>query len=144
MMFYLDASSIAPLFVADDHSQAMQAWASSEPRTFVVSDFAAAEFAAVVGRAHRTGKLTIRQALEAFADFDQWRSRWVVARATNVADGKRCEGLVRNLDLKLSAADAFHLAIAMEDRLTLVTFDGRLADAGRAMGQSVLFLGRSN
>jgi predicted nucleic acid-binding protein len=42
--------------------------------------------------------------------------------------------LARALELKLSAADALHLALSAEGRHCLVTFDARLADAALAAG----------
>ena len=42
--------------------------------------------------------------------------------------------LTRDPELKLSAADALHLALIAEGRHCLVTFDARLADAALAGG----------
>jgi len=141
-MLYFDASVVAPLFVTDVHSQVMHAWAANEAESFVLSDFGAAEFAAVVTRAHRIGKLNTRDVAGAFADFDRWRSRWVTMRFVRSSDIEQCENLIRDLKLKLSAPDALHLAIARADQMTLVTLDQRQAAAARMLRHPVLIPGR--
>jgi predicted nucleic acid-binding protein len=140
-MLYLDASAVAPLFVPDDHSSIMQAWGSGETQPLVISDFAAAEFASVVSRAYRARVLTTRNVATVLADFDQWRSRSATIRLTRSTDIAECEKLVRKVELKLSAPDALHLAIAIADQLTLVTLDRRLADAARIVKRPVVVPG---
>jgi predicted nucleic acid-binding protein len=49
---------------------------------------------------------------------------------------------VRDFRLKLSAADALHLATAIVERITLVTFDRRLAEASMVLNTPVIVPGR--
>ena len=126
---YLDTSAIVPLFLTEIHSKAMRAWTAQHVSRLVASDFAAAEFAATVSRATRTGQLTGEQAATALVDFDHWRSHIAKSRLTTWLEIAACERLIRNFSLKLGAADALHLAIARADGLHLITFDERLAEA---------------
>jgi predicted nucleic acid-binding protein len=139
--FYLDTSAIVPLFLSDEHEQAMRVWASQEARRMFVSDFASAEFVGVVSRATRTRELSNRQAQAALQDFDAWRSRSVTLRPISSMDVAACERLVRDFNLKLSVPDALHLAIAMADGTSVVTFDWRLADASRRLGHPAIVPG---
>jgi uncharacterized protein len=135
-MFYLDTSALVPLFLPETHTRVMQSWVGRETPVVMLGDFAAAEFCATVARHLRTAQITRRAADATLADFDEWRRqvRQQVTRATDVA---RCERLVRDFRLKLSAADALHLAIAIEEGLTLVTLDRRLAEASKLLQNPV-------
>ncbi len=138
MAYYLDVSALVPVLLNDAHGPAMHAWLRQEPRTVVVSDFAAAEFAGVVSRSVRMYRLSTTAAATILAQFDNWQQRNASARLTDSNAVASCGRLVRDFSLKLSVPDALHLAMAMTDGTTLVTFDERLADAAKTLGHPVI------
>ncbi len=103
-----------------------------------LSDFTAAEFAASVSRHVRMSALTSQQGEAVLAKFDEWALRSTTRRLTGPADVAASERLVRRFELKLQAPDALHIAIALADDATLVTFDERQADAMRLLGDCVV------
>ena len=134
---YLDASAIVPIFLKDPHVAAMERWLLQRHR-LVLSDFAGAEFVGVVARFHRMKALGERDALAVLSRFDAWRSQAVTVRLTSPRDIAACDRLVRQFKLKLTVADALHLAIAMADEIPLVTFDRSLAAAASQAGHSAV------
>jgi uncharacterized protein len=138
---YFDTSAVIPLFLTESHTLLMQDWIATTAPTVLLSDFAAAEFAAVVSRGLRIGRIRVRGAHAALTYFDEWRLQRL-QRRTGGDDVAACERLVRDLRLKLNAPDALHLAIAMADNVPLVTFDQRLAAASRAIGHRVINPGK--
>lgn len=136
MSRYLDTNAIIGLLTADPLSARVVAVLrqSNDPLTF--SDFAAAEFSAVVGRKARTATITRQHALNALTALDQWRVR--VSRVELApGDIARADAFLRRLDLALLAPDAIHIAIAQRLGATLVTFDQRMATAARILGLTV-------
>lgn len=137
-VLYLDTSALAPLFLTDSHSASIAAWLAGNPTALVVSDFAAAEVSAAISRRIRTREIDIAMAQTALGTFDEWRRRSTTHRLTSPADIAACERLVRRFELKLQAPDALHIAIALADEATLVTFDERQAEAMRQLGSCVV------
>jgi predicted nucleic acid-binding protein len=138
---YLDTTAVLPLFLVDAHTSAMQAWAAAEIRAVMLSDFAAAEFAAAISRGVRISRLSATAATALLTLFDRWRLQ-TEQRPIGSGDIVACEGLVRDFQLKLSAPDAMHLAIARAESTPLVTLDERLAAASRATGHPAIVPGR--
>lgn len=138
MAFYLDVSALVPVLLDDAHGPAMTRWLRQEPRTVIVSDFAAAEFAGVVSRSVKMYRLSGSAAAAILARFDNWRQKSATVRLTDANVVASCARLVRDFALKLSVPDALHLAMAMTDGTTLVTFDERLADAAKTLGHPVI------
>ena len=134
---YLDTSAIAPMFVPDGHSDAMRGWLARKAQPLIISDFGAAEFAAAVGRLLRMGELRATDTNAVLSKFDRWRTDQVLVRLTTANDIAACGRLVRDFRLKLGAADALHLAIAITIDAPLVTFDLRLASAARLVDHPV-------
>jgi predicted nucleic acid-binding protein len=141
MSIYLDASCLIPLFVPDAHGTSMEHWAAKNREPILVSDFAAAEFAAVISRLVRMNQLAKSAALVVLADFDSWRGTRTVVRFAAAADIAACDRLIRNFSLKLLVPDALHLAIAIADGATLITLDERLASAARTLNHPVVIPG---
>ena len=135
--FSLDASALLTLFVPDIHTKKLNAWLVSDPRWLIVSDFASAEASASISRRVRMGLLDTGLANEALAKLDGWVSRTTTRRLTSAGDIAACERLVRRFELKLQAPDALHIAIALGDGATLVTFDERQAQAMATLGPCV-------
>jgi predicted nucleic acid-binding protein len=75
LSLYLDASARVPLFANDALSHRADSILRAHQSTLIVSDFAAAEFAAAIARRKRTGFLTVAEARTAFSNFDTWMGR---------------------------------------------------------------------
>lgn len=134
MSLYLDTSVLVSLFRSDAHTDAAANIVAEAGTETIVSDFARAEFAAVMGRLVRVGDLTSDAARVAFQNFDTWTAS-VPQRANILAsDMAECEFLLRRLDLGLRAPDALHLAIVMRLSAELLTFDHHMAMAARVVG----------
>lgn len=103
----------------------------------VVSEFAAAEFAAVVSRRFRMRHLSRIDADHVLADFDRWHLM-VERQETRSFDVSGAARLVRDFELNLAVPDAIHLAIAIAEGTPLVTFDNRLAEAARKLKHPVV------
>jgi len=135
---YLDASVLVSLFRLDSHTDRAATIVAEADTAAIVSDFARAEFASVMGRLARTGALTPEAIQVAFLNFDAWTSA-VPQRANVLAiDMAECEALLRRLDLGLRAPDALHIAMAKRLSATLVTFDNHMAMSARALGLEVV------
>jgi len=133
---YLDANAIIGLLTADPLTPRVRALLAQNTDPLIISDFAAAEFTAVVGRKMRSAMITRQHALDAIALLDQWRAR-VTRVELDAADVARADRFLRRLDLPLQAPDAVHVAIAQRLGVTLVTFDRRMAAAARTLGLAV-------
>lgn len=105
-VFYLDASAVAPMFLIDAHSSKMTDWLAPGRNRIISSDFAAAEFAAIVSRRIRTAEITLDQADIVLGDFDDWRIYSTTRRLASAGDIAACERPVRRFDLKPQAPDA--------------------------------------
>ncbi len=140
MTIYLDASIVVSLFIADVHTGAADRLIEGLAEDAIVSELCALEFAASVSRGARTGLLSEQAAREALADFDEWRALSTVAAPLSVADFRLATSLVRDFATKLAAADALHLAAAINAGAKLATFDKRLFEAAKMRGANAISL----
>lgn len=136
MSFYLDTSVVVSAAADEAASQAARAFMTDATEALIVGDFVALEFSAAISRAARIGRLSEADAREALADFDLMRAA-SAGHAHVSADYTLADDLIRDFATKLAAADALHLASAINLGATLVTFDQRLAEAARARGAAV-------
>lgn len=137
MNVYLDASVLVPLVIQEVWTERAEALFGPRKDAIIVSDFAAAEFSAVIARATRDGTLDRRSAQAIYEAFDGWSAGSARRAVTEARDIAEAERLIRRLDLKLRAPDPVHLAVAMRLGLELATFDRRLAEAAGALGLPV-------
>jgi predicted nucleic acid-binding protein len=141
---YLDASVVVPRLVEEPYTGDVEAYLAGNPDEFFVSDFAAAEVASALSRLVRIRRLSTADASSALNDFDIWRATSCFSVDVRAADARLAYAYVRRFELMLRAPDALHLAIARRLGATLVTLDGRLADAGRELAVSVAVPGRDS
>lgn len=135
---YLDASAIAPLFIAEDRSGAIEAFlAAHDDASLLVSDFAMGEFSSLCARHVRMGSLSPFAASEILQDGDAWSSQTngVQISSMDVANATR---LVRRFELGLRLPDAIHLVTCQRLRATLVTFDKKMVAAAGGVGLAVI------
>lgn len=138
MRFYLDANVLLALFIPDVHSPAVDAWLDRDPGEIYVSDFARLEFSAVVSRQVRNRLFDEQAARDALGDFDEWARRMTNPVEVGPRDLSLADRLTRDFATKLAAADAMHLAMALNHDLTLATYDTRLSEAGGKKGATVI------
>lgn len=81
--------------------------------------------------------IAVDVAAAALIEFDTFMAGRAQRLPQSPSAGVLAANLARDPALKLSAADALHLALAAIDGLSLVTFDDRLADAAKARGYRV-------
>jgi hypothetical protein len=135
--FYLDASAIVEFVTLGSFTKRVEAFLGANPDGLMISDFAAAEFAAVIARRVRTGELPTDEARIALADFDGWSGRATLRIETGSVDVVQAAAYIRRLDLPLRVPDAIHIAIADRCGASLVTFDRAMAAAARILGVAV-------
>lgn len=137
MSVYADASLLVAVIVPDAFSARARSFVDGQRPTLLISDFGAAEFASALARRVRTRELTADQANEAFATFDAWAAFRGPRLEVTTTDVVRAESFIRRLDLNLRTPDALHIAIAQRHGAALATFDGRMADAAKALGLEI-------
>lgn len=104
---------------------------------WLVSDWAASEFASVVARDTRVGTLIQQQARSAFDHFDAWLTADARLVLVTPADMAFVQRLIRRLDINTRAPDALHLAVAARLGASFATFDDGQAAAAVAIGLRV-------
>jgi predicted nucleic acid-binding protein len=135
---YLDASILVSLFIIDSQTARADRFLRSGPGAIVVSDFAAAEFAAVVGRKTRTGDLDVDEREAVFADFDIWTRQTVRIAGTTANDIATAISFLRRRDLTLRAPDAINIALSQRLGTALATFDQRMARDAEIVGVATI------
>ena len=137
MSFYLDASVLIPILVQEPATAAVKAYVISAEEPLLVSEFAAAEVASALSRLVRMRLLDDGDAAARVSDFEIWRAAVTQPVELHPIDARLAYAYVRRFDLRLRAPDALHLAISRRTGARLVTFDRRLAEAGRALSVAV-------
>ncbi len=131
MTVYLDTSVIIALIAEEPASEAIRNWFRNATDRMIVSDLVRLEFAAFVSRAVRTKRFDAHQAGLALRRFDQLRKSCDTLEHTPRVFS-RAEELIRDFSMKLAAADALHLASALDTDLSLLTLDTRLQEAAKS------------
>ena len=134
MSVYLDASVLVSLFINDSQTARADRFMRARPGAVVVSDFASAEFAAVVARKSRTGELHIEERDAVLADFDTWTRHTVRMAETTPNDIATAISFLRRRDVTLRAPDAINIALSQRLGASLATFDQRMARDAEVVG----------
>ena len=138
MSFYLDTNILVALLTPEPLSDRVDDFIRDHPRSLIVSDFAAAEFASAIARRVRTREIALAEAHGDLIDFDLWITRFATRIDLSSADVAAATTYLRRLDLALVTPDALHIALARRAEATLVTFDRGMAAAARAVGMAVV------
>lgn len=135
-MFYLDTSFVISLFVPDAHSgRALQWLEARSAAELVLSAWARVEFAGVLARQVRMGRMTARNADSTIEDFRRWSSTHCQIIVPGSADFDAAVALVRRYTSGLRGPDALHLAtVTTWGNPALVTFDEAMASAAAGLG----------
>jgi uncharacterized protein len=137
--WYLDASVLVPLYIAEPRSQTVTDALDGAGGDFVVSTLAAGEFASSVSRGVRMAQVPIETANAWLNLFDEWAVTDTVSLKIEDNDIARAASLVRRFELKLLMPDAVHLGLCVRHELALVTLDIKLAEAARVLGVEVVW-----
>lgn len=137
MSAYLDASVLVALFTDDAMTPRATALMGVAPPPFIVSDFAALEFASAISRIVRMRALSRNTAQQALADLDAWLSRSALEVEIGAGDVSAASGFIRRLDLNLRGPDAMHIALAQRLGATLFTVDAKLKTCAKRLGLPV-------
>lgn len=135
--FCLDTSFIVALLTPEPTSQRAVQFARSNPEIFLVSDFAAAEFASAISLRVRMGEIPADEGRFILATFDRWMATAGTEVEISAADIALATSFLRRLDLPLRTPDAIHIAVARRTGATVVSFDRRMVRNARALGLDV-------
>ena len=136
MSFCLDTNVLVSIFFADVHSTRAFAWLERVPEPICVSDWL---------RLNSSRLLTVAFELGCSTRTPRMRPSLISTPSPGIARnvcrtppplGRLRRSSRATPGLKLSAADALHLALSAEGGHCLVTFDFRLIEAARARGYS--------
>jgi uncharacterized protein len=134
---YFDASAIAAIILPERSSDAVAALVDTTEADIRVSEFSIAETSSAISRLFRMKQHNRQEAERLFLDVDRWVEDVASLVDIQSSDFARATDLVRDLDLKLRAPDALHLAISERLDARLITLDRNLAAAARAVGATV-------
>jgi len=135
-MLYVDTSVIFPLFVPEPTSKAVMAFVDDlPPKELTVSQWTMVEFASVLGRHVRAGKIDSGFAEEVAARFEGLLASTFCILLPTAADFILARKWLADPARGLRAGDALHLAIAgNNDAREVFTFDKTMLRAGRSLG----------
>lgn len=138
-MIYADTSAMVPAFIREPKSEAILKWIETSGERLVVSEWTIAEFssaAAIKVRTGQTGAALAKQATARFMDFAQKHCSIAVPQR---ADFRRAAEFAGDVDRKLRAGDALHLAIAEASNVDgILCLDVSMSDSAKAIGLSVI------
>ncbi len=138
-MIYADTSALVPAFIREPKSEAVLAWLEASGERLVVSEWAITEFASATSIKVRTGQIDgaiAKQAMTRFLDFAQ---KHCSIAAPQRAEFRRAAELAGDVELKLRAGDALHLAIAEASNVQgVLCLDETMGDGAKAIGLSVV------
>ncbi len=135
-MPYLDTSFIAPLFIAENTSKAVEACLLGLPAdSLMTGAWTKVEFASLVSRRQRMGELTPAQAQEVRSECARVMEESITLLTPTMADYEVAAELLANCKSGLRAGDALHLATAHnQGGLEVLSLDKALVKAANSLG----------
>ncbi len=140
-MVYLDTSFVAPLVVAEDSSDAVEAFVLKvKPGELTTSMWTQVELYSLVSRKVRMGELSDSQAEVVRGEFDRVLAESFEMLAPTAADFAAAAKYLESPKTGLRAGDALHLAIAANHRAKrILTLDQGFLEAGKLLKLPVTF-----
>lgn len=137
-MIYVDTSALLAAYVPESASALANEILTAHSVRFV-SDLAAAEFLVGLARKVRNRELDMVQVERIRAAFEEHMQQGRLLRfSLHSTFSEEAGQLAFRCAVPLRTLDALHLSAAAELRVTLVTFDQRLAQAARSLSVPVL------
>jgi predicted nucleic acid-binding protein len=137
-MQYLDTSVLVTALTNELATQSLQDWLEAqEASSLHISCWVETEFSSALAMKVRTGRMTPEMRAVSLSDFAFLRKYTLTMIAIKQSHFLAAAKLADNFALGLRAADALHLAVAMDAGATLCTLDRKLADAASAVGAKV-------
>jgi predicted nucleic acid-binding protein len=134
-MLYLDTSFVAPLVIAEDTSNAVEAFVLKlKPGELATSLWTQVELASLVSRKIRMGELSTAEAEAVRRELDRMLSESFELLVPSAADFAAAAKYLEVPKTGLRAGDALHLAIAANHGARkILTLDMGFIDAGKQL-----------
>ena len=134
-MIYLDTSFVAPLVIAENSSEAVEAFVLKvKPGELTTSMWTQVELSSLVSRKVRMGELSDSQAEVVRREFDRVLGESFEMLAPTPADFTAAAKYLESPKTGLRAGDALHLAIAANHRAKrILTLDQGFLEAGKLL-----------
>ena len=134
-MVYLDTSFVAPLVIAENSSDAVEAFVLKvKPGELTTSMWTQVELSSLVSRKIRMGDLSDSQAEVVRREFDRVLGESFEILAPTAADFAAAAKYLESPKTGLRAGDALHLAIAANHRAKrILTLDEGFLEAGKSL-----------
>ena len=138
-MVYLDTSFVAPLVIAENSSDAVEAFVMKvKPGELTTSMWTQVELAGLVSRKVRMGELSDSQAEVVRREFDRVLGESFEILAPTAADFAAAAKYLQISKTGLRAGDALHLAIAANRHAKrILTLDPGFLEAGKLLNLAV-------
>jgi uncharacterized protein len=138
-MIYIDTSALVPAFIREPKSEAVLAWIETSGERLVVSEWAIAEFSSAAAIKVRTGEIAVATAKRAQARFLEFAQDHCSIAVPQRAEFRRAAELAGDVNLKLRAGDALHLAIAEASKvLGILCLDETMGVGAKTIGLNVV------
>lgn len=134
-MVYLDTSFVAPLVIAENSSDAIDAFVRKvKPGELTTSMWTQVELAGLLSRKVRMGELSDSQAGAVRREFDRVLGESFEILTLTAADFAAAAKYLEMPKTRLRAGDALHLAIAANHRaMRILTLDQGFLEAGKLL-----------
>lgn len=137
MTLYLDTSVLVAALVPETTTAAVQAWLAAQPAgSLHVSDWVMTELSSALSIKLRTGQLDLAERSLALSAGHQLAMASFEVLPVTRRHFQTAALYADRHDLGLRAGDALHLAVVVDQGLTMCTRDVRMAEAGPALGIS--------
>jgi predicted nucleic acid-binding protein len=134
-VIYLDTSVVVALLTPEERSALALNWLEHCRDRLISSDWLITETHSALGIKQRQHGLSQDARRAAAEQFERLLQGGVELRSLDRARFRQAAELLQDPSLGLRAGDALHLAVALHSRCShLASFDGRMQQAGSAMG----------
>jgi predicted nucleic acid-binding protein len=138
-MIYVDTSALVPAFIREPKSDAVLARLETSGQRLVISEWSINEFSSAAAIKVRTGEIAPALANPARTRFLNFAENHCSIAVPQRAEFRRAAELAGNVNLKLRAGDALHLAVAEASKAEgLLCLDEIMATGAKTMGLNVL------
>jgi hypothetical protein len=138
-MIYIDTSALVPAFIREPKSEAVLAWLETSSEGLVVSEWTITEFSSAAAIKVRTGEIASAMAKQARARFLRFAQDHCSIAVPQRAEFRRAAELAGDVNLKLRAGDALHLAIAEASKAQgILCLDETMGAGAKTIGLDVV------